>query len=89
MHIIETALVTNAVARRTAEAEQAYFERARGSAPALRRAAAFVVTVGIVVIALQVASAGAALHPGIELAAIWAAGGGAELLHARERNVTE
>jgi hypothetical protein len=75
MHIIETALVTNAVARRTADAEQAYFERAARVAPSLRRAIAFVATVGIVVIALQAASAGAALHRGgLQFASISAAG---------------
>lgn len=73
MHIIETALLTNTAARhrRTREGEQAYFERASSYAPALRRAVVFVATVGIVVIALQVASAGAALdHTGVEIASI-------------------
>ena len=75
MHIIETALLTNAAARRfrKPEAEQAYFERSARYAPALRRAVAFVATVGIVVIALQVASAGATLR-GEQVASISAAG---------------
>jgi hypothetical protein len=73
MHIIEIALITNGAARpcRTPEDEQAYFESASSYAPALRRAVAFVATVGVVVIALQVASAGAALHRGgVEIASI-------------------
>lgn len=77
MHIIETALLTNAAARqrRTSEGEQAYFERASSYAPALRRAVAFVATVGIVVIALQAASAGAVLdRDRLEIASISVAG---------------
>ena len=73
MNIIETALLTNSAAHqhRTREDEQAYFERASSYAPALRRAVAFVATVGIVVIALQVASADAMLdRDGVELASV-------------------
>lgn len=73
MHIVETALLTNAAARkrRTPESEQSYFEQASSHAPALRRAAAFVVTVGVLVMALQVASAGAILNrDAVELASI-------------------
>jgi hypothetical protein len=75
MHIIEIAAFTNACARqrRSPEAEQAYFERASRYAPTLRRAFGFVVTVGIVVIALQVASAGATLR-GEQVASISVAG---------------
>jgi hypothetical protein len=76
MHVMETALLSNASTnqRRMTEGEQAYFERAAGYAPALRRAFAIAAAIGIVVIALQVASAGALRGDGIELAALSIAG---------------
>ena len=67
MHVIEAALVANLdSAQRKAAGGAAEFDRSVRLAPVLRRTLAFVATVGIVVIALQVAAAGASIFNGGE-----------------------
>lgn len=63
MYVIEAALIANLDSRqRRAAGRSIGSGRPVTLASVLRRAFAFVATVGIVVIALQIASAGASIH---------------------------